>query len=98
MFSLLPPDNATGNYIHIAERIPVRIGLKPDELQAHPLRPGLSVRARVDTRQPGRSVLEPLTATPADAYRTDIYDHQLDGAAALIHQIIQANRRPALAR
>ncbi len=94
VFGLLAPDNATGNYIHIAERVPVRIGLKPDELKAHPLRPGLSAFARIDTESPGRSVLEPLTATPPGAYKTDVYDRQLEGAEQLIHKIVQENRLP----
>lgn len=93
VFGLLPPDNATGNYIHITERVPVRIGLRPEELRAHPLRPGLSVVARIDTRKAGRSVLEPLTTPPAEAYRTGVYAHQLDGAEALIRKIVQANRK-----
>lgn len=93
VFGLLPPDNATGNYIHITERVPVRIGLRPEELKAHPLRPGLSVVARIDTSRPGRSVLEPLTTTtPSSAYKTDVYNHQLDGAETLIREIVQENQ------
>ena len=94
VFGLLPPDNATGNYIHIVERVPVRIGLRAEELLANPLRPGLSVVARIDISRPGRSVLQPLTTTPANAYKTEVYDHQLDGAEALIHKIIEENRQP----
>lgn len=93
VFGLLPPDNATGNYIHIVERVPVRIGLRADELKEHPLRPGLSAKVMIDTRQAGRSVLDPLTTTPADAYKTEVYDHQLDGAEQLIRQIIEENRQ-----
>jgi membrane fusion protein (multidrug efflux system) len=89
----LPPDNATGNYIHIVERVPVRIGLRAEELKANPLRPGLSAVVRIDTSSPGRSVLEPLTTTPATAYKTEVYDHQLDGADALIQKIIDGNRQ-----
>jgi len=93
VFGLMPPDNATGNYIHIVERVPVRIGLKAEELQAHPLRPGLSALVKIDTSRPGRSVLQPLTTTPATAYKTEVYDHQLDGAEALIRKIIEENRQ-----
>lgn len=92
VFGLLPPDNATGNYIHIVERVPVRIGLRAEELSANPLRPGLSAVVRIDTGHSGRSVLEPLTSTPATAYQTEVYDHQLDGAEALIQKIIDGNR------
>jgi len=93
VFGLLPPDNATGNYIHIVERVPVRIGLRTEELKANPLRPGLSAVVRIDTSHPGRSVLEPLTTTPESAYKTDVYDHQLDGADTLIQKIIEENQQ-----
>ncbi|MBC7908149.1 MAG: HlyD family secretion protein [Rhodospirillaceae bacterium] len=49
-FSLLPPENATGNFTKIVQRLPVRIQLPPDNPLAGRLRPGLSVTARVDTR------------------------------------------------
>ncbi|MDP1663915.1 MAG: efflux RND transporter periplasmic adaptor subunit [Methylobacter sp.] len=93
VFGLLPPDNATGNYIHIVERVPVRIGLRAEELKLNPLRPGLSAVVRIDTGSTGRPVLEPLTTTPAAAYKTEVYDHQLDGADALIQKIIEGNRQ-----
>ncbi len=48
-FALLPPQNASGNWIKIVQRLPVRIALRPDELDKHPLRIGLSVKATVDT-------------------------------------------------
>jgi membrane fusion protein, multidrug efflux system len=47
-FALLPPQNASGNWIKIVQRIPVRITLDPQELKAHPLRVGLSMTADVD--------------------------------------------------
>jgi membrane fusion protein (multidrug efflux system) len=93
VFGLLPPDNATGNYIHIVERVPVRIGLRAEELKANPLRPGLSAVVRIDTSRPGRPVLEPLTTTPESAYKTEVYDHQLDGVDELIRKIIEGNRQ-----
>jgi membrane fusion protein (multidrug efflux system) len=48
-FALLPPQNASGNWIKIVQRLPVRIGLDPRELRAHPLQIGLSVKVTVDT-------------------------------------------------
>ena len=62
-FALLPAQNASGNWIKITQRVPVRIMLDPRELRANPLRVGLSVAATVDTAdvsgtrigQPGRS-------------------------------------------
>lgn len=90
VFGLLPPDNATGNYIHIVERVPVRIGLKAEELQANPLRPGLSSFVRIDTSSKGQSVLQPIT--PTINYQTDVYSHQLKNADVLIRDIIEKNR------
>lgn len=52
-FSLLPPENATGNFTKVVQRLPVRIVLAPDNPLAGRLRPGLSVTARVDTRTGG---------------------------------------------
>jgi membrane fusion protein, multidrug efflux system len=49
-FALLPAQNASGNWIKIVQRLPVRIELDPSELRAHPLRIGLSVTANVDIR------------------------------------------------
>jgi membrane fusion protein (multidrug efflux system) len=42
-FSLLPPENATGNYVKVVQRIPVRIALDPGQNNDHLLRPGMSV-------------------------------------------------------
>jgi membrane fusion protein (multidrug efflux system) len=49
-FSLLPPENATGNFTKVVQRIPVRIKVDPDTPLAGQLRPGLSVVVKVDTR------------------------------------------------
>jgi membrane fusion protein (multidrug efflux system) len=46
-FSLLPPENATGNYVKVVQRIPVRIDIDPGQNQDHLLRPGMSVDPRV---------------------------------------------------
>ena len=53
-FSLLPAQNATGNWIKIVQRVPVRIALDPRELAAHPLQIGLSMKAEVDVQQQRR--------------------------------------------
>jgi membrane fusion protein, multidrug efflux system len=55
-FSLLPPDNATGNFTKIVQRVPVRIALPREGPLARLLRPGLSVTVTVDTRDPGEAV------------------------------------------
>ncbi len=49
-FALLPPQNASGNWIKIVQRVPVRIALDPQELASHPLRVGLSVAVSADIR------------------------------------------------
>jgi len=50
VFSLLPPENATGNYVKIVQRVPVKIVLKPGENSDHQLRPGMNVEAKVYLR------------------------------------------------
>ncbi|HTT36267.1 MAG TPA: efflux RND transporter periplasmic adaptor subunit [Burkholderiales bacterium] len=89
-FSLLPAQNATGNWIKIVQRLPVRIALDPAELAAHPLRIGLSMRATVDTHDRSGDV---LARKPAEgpAYATDVYAEQAQAADALIDKIILAN-------
>ena len=47
-FSLIPAQNATGNWIKVVQRLPVRIQLDPKDLAAHPLRVGLSMEAKID--------------------------------------------------
>lgn len=49
-FALIPAQNATGNWIKVVQRLPVRIALDPKQLQEHPLRVGLSMEATIDTR------------------------------------------------
>ena len=52
-FSLLPAQNATGNWIKVVQRVPVRISLDPEELRAHPLRIGLSMQVKVAIKDIG---------------------------------------------
>lgn len=49
-FALIPAQNATGNWIKVVQRLPVRIALDPKELAQHPLRVGLSMEAKIDLR------------------------------------------------
>jgi membrane fusion protein (multidrug efflux system) len=49
-FSLLPPENATGNYVKVVQRIPVKITFDPGETKEHVLRPGMSVEPKVQIR------------------------------------------------
>lgn len=90
-FSILPPENATGNYIHIVERVPVRIAIPAAQLRRHPLRPGLSMVARIAIDSPGRDIDAPLTVTPKRGYRTAIYARQLETGRRQAARIIQDN-------
>ncbi len=54
-FALLPPDNATGNFTKVVQRVPVRIRVKQGLGPDRPLRPGMSVTVHVDTKAPGRT-------------------------------------------
>jgi membrane fusion protein, multidrug efflux system len=64
-FSLLPPDNATGNFTKIVQRVPIRIALPANGPLAGLLRPGLSVTVTVDTREAGDGVVGTAQAQPA---------------------------------
>jgi membrane fusion protein (multidrug efflux system) len=92
-FALLPTDNATGNFIHVAERVQVRIGLDPKELKDNPLRPGLSTVTRINISETGKPLLTSTVSVDGDAYRTGIYENELDGVEQRIQQIITTNKR-----
>jgi membrane fusion protein (multidrug efflux system) len=49
-FSLLPPENASGNFVKVVQRVPVKVALSPDQNAARLLRPGMSVHVTVTTR------------------------------------------------
>ena len=89
-FSLLPAQNATGNWIKIVQRVPVRIALDADELAAHPLKIGLSMHAEVDLHnQDGQTLAQTSNTQPV--FETDIYAGQLDAAEAMIAGVIERN-------
>jgi membrane fusion protein (multidrug efflux system) len=54
-FALIPAQNATGNWIKVVQRLPVRVQLEPQELADHPLRVGLSMKAKIDISHPGQA-------------------------------------------
>ncbi len=54
MFSVIPPENATGNFTKIVQRVPVRVALDSGDDMLKLLRPGLSATVRVDTRAEGK--------------------------------------------
>jgi len=89
-FSLLPAQNATGNWIKVVQRVPVRISLDPKELQAHPLRVGLSATVDVDISREGGSALGTVAA-PATAYATSVLNQPLQQAQAATDAIVAKN-------
>jgi len=91
-FSLLPAQNATGNWIKIVQRVPVRIALDAHELSAHPLQVGLSMQVKVDTHE--RDGVR-LPAVPATDLRTDVYAKAGQLADERVSRIIAENERGA---
>ncbi|RZI82083.1 MAG: HlyD family efflux transporter periplasmic adaptor subunit [Rubrivivax sp.] len=89
-FSILPAQNASGNWIKIVQRVPVRIVLDRKELQEHPLRLGLSMHANVDLHDAGQGLLPAATAS-APKLSTNAYARQLADADATIDRIISDN-------
>ncbi|GAB3061132.1 biotin/lipoyl-binding protein [Stenotrophomonas tumulicola] len=89
-FSLLPAQNASGNWIKIVQRVPVRIAIDAKQLAEHPLRIGLSMKAEVSLRDQEGTVL-PVEAAKGNVFDTDVYAKQLHDADDMIHTIIQGN-------
>ena len=89
-FALLPAQNATGNWIKVVQRVPVRISLDPQQLAAHPLRVGLSMTATVDvTHKDGRTLADvPSTVAPA---QTQVYAALDEGANEDVRRVIAEN-------
>jgi membrane fusion protein, multidrug efflux system len=95
-FSLLPAQNATGNWIKIVQRVPVRVALDPRELAQHPLQIGLSMKAYVNVRDDSGLRL-PEVANNAHDYSTDVFQSAAARADQAVQQIIAANA-PGTAR
>lgn len=90
VFSVLPPQNATGNWVKIVQRVPVRIAIDPEDLRKHPLRLGLSMTVKVNTRNhKGLFIPEPLPNTVL--YQTDVFESQEEGVQKLIHAVFKSN-------
>ncbi|MBP2167991.1 membrane fusion protein (multidrug efflux system) [Erwinia toletana] len=89
-FSLLPAQNATGNWIKVVQRLPVRIELDAAEVEKHPLRIGLSTLVKVDTQnKEGMVLANSVRQTPA--YETNALALDLAPVNQLIAEIIRAN-------
>lgn len=89
-FSLLPAQNASGNWIKVVQRVPVRVAIDPKELAAHPLKLGLSMRVSVDT---ARHSAAPQTVNTSNRtrYSTDVFKTELARADELGQKVIAEN-------
>lgn len=90
VFALLPPQNASGNWIKVVQRLPVRIYLNPDELRTYPLRLGLSTYTSIDisdTSGPRLSDTPPLKPK----LETPVFQVNMDEIEKMMDSIIQAN-------
>lgn len=89
-FALLPAQNATGNWIKVVQRVPVRIALDPQQLAASPLRVGLSMDAEIDISNKDGKMLADAPRTAA-ASQTQVYASLDSGANAEVRRVIAAN-------
>jgi membrane fusion protein (multidrug efflux system) len=89
-FALLPAQNATGNWIKVVQRVPVRIELEPRELSAHPLRIGLSTVVTVEVRETSGPQLA-QTARQQPVLSTRVFDIDRSEIRTRIAQIIEEN-------
>ena len=89
-FALLPAQNATGNWIKIVQRVPVRVKLDAKELAEHPLRVGLSMEAKVDVSNTEGAMLASGTQSAAAA-QTPVFDRLTAAADAEVAKIIAAH-------
>jgi membrane fusion protein (multidrug efflux system) len=88
--ALLPAQNATGNWIKVVQRVPIRIALDQKELAAHPLKLGLSMHVMVDTADRSGAVAMNAAANRG-VYRTDVFKNELEQADRLVERIVAAN-------
>ncbi|HEX9390670.1 MAG TPA: HlyD family efflux transporter periplasmic adaptor subunit [Usitatibacteraceae bacterium] len=89
-FALLPAQNATGNWIKVVQRVPVRIALDAKQLAEHPLRIGLSMEVEVDVRDQSGKALADAGSTPSVS-ETKVFTQIDQEADALVNKIVAAN-------
>jgi membrane fusion protein, multidrug efflux system len=89
-FALLPAQNATGNWIKVVQRVPVRIAIDPAELAAHPLRVGLSTEVSVNVADTSGAALADAPRGNT-AFATNAFEHNAEEANALVRDTIAAN-------
>ncbi|GAA0224652.1 Multidrug efflux system EmrAB-OMF membrane fusion protein EmrA [Marinomonas primoryensis] len=89
-FSVLPAQNATGNWIKIVQRLPVRITLDAQDIASHPLRIGLSMNVEVDTANTSGKLLS-TTSPEKPRFVTNAYHQPMENIQQTISQIIKDN-------
>jgi len=97
-FAMLPAQNATGNWIKVVQRVPVRIELDPTQLAAHPLRVGLSMEATVDLQQTSGAPVLSAQPAPRASSQTAVFDTPGAEADRRVHDIIAANLGRSVSR
>lgn len=95
-FALLPAQNATGNWIKVVQRVPVRVEIDPKDLAAHPLRVGLSMQATVDVAEQQGQPLTTAASAPRASSSTDVFKAAGDEAEKRVKQIISTQLGRAL--
>lgn len=90
VFSLIPPQNATGNWIKIVQRLPVRIEIDPEMMKKYPLRLGISAEVTVDVTQTDLPMLVQVPSTEVVA-KTNVFDLDFETLENLMNKIIKEN-------
>ena len=91
VFSLLPAQNASGNWIKIVQRVPVRIKLQAKELQDHPLQVGSSMTVTVDLHQQSQKFLKPIKNQTVDSEVYEPYKNAQAESVNIVQKIIEQN-------
>jgi membrane fusion protein, multidrug efflux system len=92
-FALLPAQNATGNWIKVVQRVPVRIALDAKELAAHPLRVGLSMQVDVDTHEAAGTPVAAAGTGQDSTSRTEVFANLAEAADARVRAVVSAHLR-----
>jgi len=93
VFSLIPPQNATGNWIKIVQRLPVRISLDPEMVKKYPVRLGISAKVTVDITEKELPSLAQVASTTPVA-NTNVYDIGLGKINRIIYLVIKKHLYP----
>ncbi|MET0335302.1 MAG: EmrA/EmrK family multidrug efflux transporter periplasmic adaptor subunit, partial [Rhizobacter sp.] len=96
-FALIPAQNATGNWIKVVQRLPVRVSIDPKELVDHPLRVGLSMEATVDVKDTSGKALADAPRSAGVGTATALESNNAD-ADAEVRKVIAANLGRSAAR